>query len=430
VAQVLRQHRRRVVLLAPTGRAAKVAAQRTGLQASTLHHEIYLLDDEAGAKARLRPSRHPKGSVYIIDEASMLDDTPTPDAFGRAEGLLRDVLRYAWKTDPEARLLLVGDPAQLPPVGRTRSPALAEKYLRETLNLTVTSINLTEVRRQALESGILLNATRIRQAMASGQWDALPTLQLGPDVRLLETGQEALDTFLHLFDPEDPEAVAVLTYGNPAAADFNLAIRNTLFHEPDVITEHDRVMAVRNYYYTHNQKLQFVANGEAGVVRRVNRASRHLWADQEWAEVEVEFPPTQGTEPAVLEALVPLGLLYARQPSFSQTELRQLAERRTAELAALGLPHTPEHLRADPYLNALQLKMAYALTGHKAQGGQWRDVIVLFEPWLFRTVDDEGKPRNLLEALRWSYTALSRASQRLWLLAPPFPTEPGPEPNP
>lgn len=421
VAKALQAAGRRVVLLAPTGRAAKIASRRSNLRASTLHLEIYSSGvSTGGSYFALKENHHPKETVFIVDEASMLGDTAGEGTSG--QGLLRDFLRYVWRHNPKGRVLLIGDPAQLPPVGTQRSPALDVNYLRGVLQLKVTSANLTAVKRQALHSGILYNATALRKSLSGQLPQTWPPLFTAPDVKPLPDAESAMDTFLTHFEPDNPESVVLLTHSNAIAAQFNEAVRQRLFYEPEEITEGDWVMAVKNYYFHDGQRVRFIANGETGVVRRVLRDTRHAAAGQEWLSVELEFP-TGEQDLVSLQATIPLDLLYSKSPNLGDPERFGQLHTRRENLLKESPGNLQDVLRQDAYLNSLQLKMGYAVTGHKAQGGQWNNVIIAFEPWFFRTQDNDGEARSLLEPLRWTYTAVTRAASQLYLLQPPFPLQ-------
>lgn len=405
-------------LMAPTGRAAKVAERTTGLKAATIHQTIYRTGQDEGGRLRftLRPNKAAKGTVYIIDEASMLGDES--GGLGESDGLLKDTLRFIFRRDAYARVLLVGDPAQLPPVGTLRSPALSKQYLSENLRLRVTAVNMRAVKRQALESGILANATALREALTQQEMAELPPLTPSADVQVLEAPDEVLESYTMLYEQEAPERVMVLTHSNRVAAEFNQAVRNELYHEPEPLMAGDRVMAVKNYYFQREGQLHLIANGESGVVRQVYPSSEHELGGLQWLEAEIAFgADTRGAE-ILLHAPVPLDLLTSKSAALTKAERDAVYEARVAELQDRGELPNKRSLRGDPYLNALQLKLAYAITGHKAQGGQWEHVIVAFEPFLFEPKSEEDA-HYLREALRWTYTAITRATTKLYLFKYP-----------
>lgn len=409
-----------IVLLAPTGRAAKVAAERTGLPAQTIHRAIYQQTNDDGIRsARIRAHKLKTQTLLIIDEASMLNDTPG-DGFRGRDGLLRDLLRFIWQPDAAIRVLLVGDPAQLPPVGTKRSPALSVHYLQSTLNLKVAQANLTAVKRQALESGVLALATFIRDQLKQSPIETFPQLPDAPDVELLFDGEALLERFLDAFDAEDPESVIVLCGSNRIAGEFNQAVRRELHYDAGPLAVGDRVMVVRNHYFRSGSTTKFVANGELGRITRILSYDPVPLFDEQWQQVEIEFTDETGMA-FTLTRWVPLDLLYAKSPQLPreiEQQVDALIDSRDSQPLADENPAEGDWL--DSYL---QLKMGYAITAHKAQGGQWRQVILLFEPYLFEPRQDEDTPadtpHDFTEALRWLYTAVTRAREGLVLYRPP-----------
>lgn len=419
VVPVMRARRTRVILLAPTGRAAKVAARRAGRPAHTIHHTIYSTsaDRQGRLNFQLKSNPYPEGALYIVDEASMMDDQATPMS-GRSRGILQDLLSFVYEVDPSSRILLVGDPAQLPPVGLIRSPALSRKYLLENLGLQVTQANMTQVKRQALSSGILVNATRLRQAMVDGLKGDIPALSAAEDVQVLESPWEALDLFQEHYDPDDPDKVVLLTHSNRVAANFNQSIRPRLHDDPGQITLNDIVMVVKNYYFQQDGRLGFVANGETGIVRQIYWETQEQLAELTWVDVELSFTDERNRI-TDLCCKVPLDLLYANTPKLTAEQTKAIHDVRLDQRRQAKRPTTREAMRQDPYVNCLQLKMGYAITGHKAQGGQWAHVIAVFDDYQFRPRPEQDADQALLEAVRWTYTVLTRAADTLYLLQYP-----------
>ncbi|MCE3006956.1 MAG: AAA family ATPase [Bacteroidetes bacterium] len=405
----------RCVLLAPTGRAAKVLAARTGRNASTIHKYIYRAESDASGSIRFRLNKNddPARTVYIVDEASMLGDGDTPEGNGlENRPLLADLVQYAYDGAAGKRMLFLGDPAQLPPVGSNRSPALSTRYLTEQLGLTAGRTTLTEVKRQALHSGILYNATRLREALDGERALADLSLHTAEDVHVLESGQQLVERFCELYEPDRPEACVILCHSNGMAVKINQAIRAQLFHEPDYLVQGDSVLVVKNYYQQQYHELPFIANGDLGVLRHIDYRSREEKYGLEWCSCQVGFQDLEGTEHEIT-GKVPTSLLGSSSPALTRTQTNQVWQARMQELRAEGKNTRKKDLRTDPYIQCLQLKYGYAITTHKAQGGQWDHVMVLFEPWLFR----EGQETELL---RWSYTALTRAARSLYLYQSPF----------
>lgn len=419
-----------VVLMAPTGRAAKVLSAQAGRQAATVHKTIYSAESTAEGALRFRRRRNddPERTVYLVDEASMLGEGGDGLAGTR---LLEDLLSYCLPHSFEGRgrrLILIGDPAQLPPVGLTQSPGLEADYLRRTYGLTAGSVHLREVRRQALDSPILRLATALRSALeADTPHDqlVLPADCLGGEaVRCLDEPEAALDAFADRYDADRAESATLLTYSNGVAVQANGAVRQRRLGESRILEPGDQVLVVKNHYNAHLDALPFIANGELGRVRKLFSIDDAPRYGLTWAAVECSFVDPTATDPAAAEVtvggLVPVELLQSKAPALSHEQVKRLWAERRADLANLPEGERPKRRRGsppppDPYLHPLQLKHGYALTAHKAQGGQWDDVVVLFEPALERLRGED--PRGWL---RWCYTAVTRASQRLTLYRPPF----------
>lgn len=429
LVRVLEELEFNVVLMAPTGRAAKVISRRVGRYAGTVHRTIYNTETTAGGFAAFKPrvSDDPERTVYIVDEASMLSDQQG-DKGGPI--LLRDLMRFIFDRPTRRKLLLVGDPAQLPPVGQSYSTALSPKALKQKYELTAGGIQLTEVKRQALESGILLNATTLREAIeakatAPQSLNDLPALELSPDVERIDEAQEVVDRFTSLWDPDLPDRVVVLTYSNSLAVRINQGIRAQIHYEAQELTPGDVIMVVKNYYGLKRPGVPFLANGELGTVRRVHNDTRHELYGQTWCAVDLEFRDLS-QQPIDLTATIPLSLLTRKSPNLEAHEQhkiwnerkRDIVAEREAQLAANPMLRLPKvDLKKDEYIGALQLKYGYAITTHKAQGGQWDHVFVVFEPYLTAQLLEE----DYQAFLRWCYTAFTRASEKLYLFNCPFP---------
>jgi exodeoxyribonuclease-5 len=420
LVRVLEDREEPYVLLAPTGRAARVMGQRSGRAASTVHKHIYSTEQtvSGGLSFRRRTNQDPQRTLYIVDEASMIGE---PE--GTVNGLLTDLLTYAFAGRPDTRVLFIGDPMQLPPVGCLRSPALDAAYLARHYDARARSWLLNEVRRQALDSTILLNATRLRRHLQAGPkpHQPLPTLATDTTCQVLDTSADMIETYLQYHDPENLDSVMFVVYSNALAGQVNQAIRSRLFDpEAEALCPGDRVMVVRNYYAHYRESLPFIANGDLGIVRYVDHRSLEERYGHQWCRISVEFVDVTG-EAVEVEALVSLTLLQSKDPQMTSEQQAALwAQRRTdleAELPT-GTPRTEiqKRLRTDPYITHLQLKYGYAVTAHKAQGGQWDHVLIGFEPYHTQRML-EANPE---EFLRWAYTAFTRARTRVYLHASPF----------
>lgn len=388
-----------VVLMAPTGRAAKVISKKTGRPARTLHRHIYrAVQTSAGVYYTLGENQDRTGTVYIVDEASMLGD-------GEGASLLPDLLSFVFSNHPEAILIFSGDEAQLPPVGSDISPALDPGYLNDKYNLYVTEVVMRTVKRQALDSGILSNANKLRKAMAREN----PTVSLHinrEDVRVLDNKSDALEEFSSRYDPDRQDKIILITFSNYWASMFNKAYRARIFEDTFLPQVNDRIMVVKNNYTWANKELPFLANGETGMIRKIYLDTLEERYGLRWMDADIEFENLQG-EPVELTGKVILSLLDSPDATVSWEIWNNLVKARKKDAGLEDATGGP-----DPYLSALQIKYAYAVTGHKSQGGQWEEVIVAFEP-LYPHL-------SMKDYLRWAYTAVTRAERQLFLLECPF----------
>lgn len=415
LVKVLARERRPMVLLAPTGRAAKVLGAHAGREASTIHRRIYRVGDgDDGPGVSLAPNKE-AGALFIVDEASMIGPG-SEGAFGNRD-LLRDLIEHAFAA-PRCKLLLIGDPAQLPPVGSDHSPALSVKDLR-ALGLAAGVVDLTEVVRQAEASGILRNATVLRAtlgdsvALGETATDAparpsaigVPRFTAYPDVMRID-GHDLQDALETAYAREGDDEVCVICRSNKRAYLYNQQVRARIHGYEEEVSPGDRLMVVRNNYLWAglNGKPELIANGEQVLVKRLHRhEDRH---GLRFADMTLRW--WNGSEERELEAKVMLDTLAGEGPALPQPRMKLLAQSVLAGVEARTRGQRFKILREDPYANALQVKYAYAVTGHKAQGGQWRAVFV-----------DQGYVTEEMidrEYVRWLYTAITRASHQLYLL--------------
>lgn len=395
-----------VVLMAPTGRAAKVFSAYAGMRASTIHRRIYR-HSLNGEPPGMQTNKE-KNAIFIVDEASMISGTD--DAGG--QNLLEDLLQYVY-TGENCRLILVGDTAQLPPVGCETSPAMDTGVLH-TYGLAVTHATLTAVARQDELSGILANATRQRRAM---RLSPIPQPRLetdGYDDVAVISPEELADVLSSAYARADGvEDTILVTRSNRRAVDFNRAIRSqVLYYEEELVRGELLMVAKNNYYWQRGVKgLDFVANGDIVRIERVygteNRYGFHF------ADVRACLPDCPGPagEPVTFDTKIMLETLSADTPALSPERLRALYQAIAFETMQ-NTEVTPRSLSAvlrdSPWWNALQVKYAYAVTCHKAQGGQWNDVVV---DMVGIAPDAIG-----LDFYRWLYTATTRARRRLYYL--------------
>ena len=403
--QTLPELRVSTILLAPTGRAAKVLAGYSKRPAYTIHKKIYMTaTDASGALRTVRAINKHSYTLFIVDEASMIGLEPT----STRNSLLQDLIDYVYDGN-HCRLMLIGDTAQLPPVGQSESPALDERYLQAAFGLNVTAHKLTEVVRQQSLSGILSNATALRSQIATigGGEASLPLFTTAPDVVDL-AGFDLQETLNREYEDAALEDVVVVTRSNKRANLFNQGIRASVLFREEEVNAGDYLMVVKNNYYWLDQDsaIGFIANGDIVEVLSV-RNVQELYGFR-FADATLRFVDYPDEEPRDCKLL--LDTLYSESPSLTQEEQTRLYETVMEDYA--DLPHKADRLRElrqNPYYNALQVKFAYAMTCHKTQGGQWKTVIV-----------DQGflPPDMQLDRdyLRWLYTAFTRATERVYLL--------------
>lgn len=395
------------LLLAPTGRAAKVISAYSNRPAYTIHKKIYMtVTDASGAVRTVRGINKHAYTLFIVDEASMIGLEPT----STRQSLLEDLIDYVYDGN-HCRLMLIGDSAQLPPVGQSESPALDERYLSAAFSLNVISAELTEVVRQKQLSGILAGATALRSQITSlvaGDEARMPLFSPnGVDVIRL-AGEDLMETLYREYGDFALDQVVVICRSNKRANLFNQGVRNTVLFREEEVNAGDYLMVVKNNYFWLDEEstIGFIANGDIVEVLSV-RNVQELYGFR-FADATVRFVDYPDEEPRDCKLL--LSTLYSESPSLTSDEANLLFNNVMEDYA--DLPTKAERLRelrANPYFNALQVKFAYALTCHKTQGGQWRTVII-----------DQGflPPDMQLdrEYLRWLYTAFTRATDRVYLL--------------
>lgn len=395
------------LLLAPTGRAAKVISAYSNRPAYTIHKKIYMtVTDASGAVRTVRGINKHSYTLFIVDEASMIGLEPT----STRQSLLEDLIDYVYDGN-HCRLMLIGDSAQLPPVGQSESPALDERYLSSAFSLNVISAELTEVVRQKQLSGILAGATALRSQITSlvaGDEARMPLFSPnGVDVIRL-AGEDLMETLYREYGDFALDQVVVICRSNKRANLFNQGVRNTVLFREEEVNAGDYLMVVKNNYFWLDEEstIGFIANGDIVEVLSV-RNVQELYGFR-FADATVRFVDYPDEEPRDCKLL--LSTLYSESPSLTFDEANLLFNNVMEDYA--DLPTKAERLRelrANPYFNALQVKFAYALTCHKTQGGQWRTVII-----------DQGflPPDMQLdrEYLRWLYTAFTRATDRVYLL--------------
>jgi ATP-dependent exoDNAse (exonuclease V) alpha subunit len=403
IVQALMSLQQKMVLLAPTGRAAKVFSLFSGQAAYTIHRRIYRQKSmDSNFDLNYNSAQD---TLFMVDEASMIANASNyGDSIFAGGQLMDDLIRFVYN-DRNCRLMLIGDTAQLPPVGETESPALMTNVLRG-YGLHVYECNLSEVLRQSQTSGILWNATEVRCLMEDGRC-VLPKIRFQgfADIRNVP-GNELVEQLATSYSRVGVDDTIVVTRSNKRANIYNQGIRNMVLDREDELCSGDQIMIVKNNYYwiKDNKNIAFIANGDRAVVRRVRHV--HEQHGFRFADVTMTFPDYDDYE---LTATVLLDTLTSEAPALTREQQDQLYNKVMEDYA--DITQKPERLkkvREDKYFNALQVKFAYAATCHKAQGGQWAHVYV-----------DQGYMTDDMltpDYLHWLYTAFTRATEQLYLV--------------
>ena len=406
VVKTMMKLQQKAILLAPTGRAAKVLSVYSGHPAFTIHKKIYRQQSFSNELSNfsINDNLH-QHTLFIVDEASMIsNDGLSSSSFGTGR-LLDDLVQYVY-SGQGCRLLLMGDTAQLPPVGEEESPALTAVVL-QGYGLTVREMDLTQVVRQLGDSGILWNATALRQLITDGDAFALPKIKVTgfPDIRVLP-GDELIEEINSCYDKVGMDETIVVCRSNKRANIYNKGIRNSILYREEELSGGDLLMVAKNNYFWTEKcaEIDFIANGDMAVVRRVRR-TRELYGFR-FADVLLTFPDYQDFE---LEATVLLDTLHTDAPALPKTDNDRLFYTILEDYADISTKRERmKKMKADPHYNALQVKYGYAVTCHKAQGGQWKKVFL-----------DQGyiSPEMLTpDYIRWLYTAFTRATETLYLV--------------
>ena len=421
IVRTLRAVRQKVMLLAPTGRAAKVFSLNSGMPAYTIHRRIYREKAFAGVDGQFNLNDNLyTDTLFMVDEASMIANLGLGGTTFGSGCLLDDLIHFVYQGRND-RLLLIGDKAQLPPVGEEESPALSAAML-QGYGLSVYECDLNEVVRQSQQSGILFNATRIRQMITHDDITQLPKIRFSgfSDIREMPGAEliEALGDSYHHVGLDD---TIVVTRSNKRANIFNQGIRNMVLDREEELESGDMLMIVKNNYYwmeeerkkikeSEERKVQrnelpaFLANGDRAKVMKVSR--RIDLYGFHFATLLLKFPDYDNYE---LEATVLLDTLTSEASALTHDQQEQLFRKIEEDYQDIPLKaDRMKAIRQDPYFNALQVKFAYAVTCHKAQGGQWSHVYV-----------DQGYMTDEMltpDYIHWLYTAFTRATEMLYLV--------------
>ena len=394
--------KQKMILLAPTGRAAKVFALNAGHPAYTIHRRIYRQKSAGDISAFNLNFNNNRDTLFMIDEASMIANQGYGESAFGSGCLLDDLMQFVY-SGQNCRMVLVGDKAQLPPVGEDESPALMSDVLR-AYGMKVYECDLNQVLRQSEDSGILWNATRIRTLI--DDW-ILPKIRFQGFADIVRVpGDELIESLATSYSRVGMDETMVITRSNKRANIYNQGIRNTVLDREDELCRGDQLMIVKNnYYWTEQSKeISFLANGDIAVVQRV-RNVQELFGFR-FADVTMTLPDYDSYE---LTATVILDSLTTESPALSREQQEQLYNAVMEDYADIPLKADRiKQLKKDKYYNALQIKFAYAVTCHKAQGGQWAHVYI-----------DQGYMTDDMltpDYIHWLYTAFTRATEKLFLV--------------
>lgn len=395
------------VLMAPTGRAAKVISNYSGKEAFTIHKKIYFPKSEKGGGVSfvMQPNKH-RNTLFIVDEASMISDTISDSKLFENGSLLDDLMQFVY-SGHQCKLLLIGDKAQLPPVKSEISPALDADQLELQYHKKVMSIELDEVVRQSQDSGILMNATQLRDVLNRQVYESFQfNLKPFKDIVRLVDGYEIMEAINEAYDTEGHEETAIIVRSNKRANLYNKQIRERILNNENELTVGDFLMVVKNNYFWIKPTTEagFIANGD--IIQVLELFSIKELYGFRFAEVKVQMVDYPKMKP--FETVLLLDTIEAEAPSLSYEESNKLYQ----EVQKDYEDETSKYkkflkIKNNPHFNALQVKFSYAITCHKSQGGQWNTVFVE-QPYLPNGIDKDY--------LRWLYTAVTRAKQKLYLI--------------
>jgi len=393
--------------MAPTGRAAKVISNYSKKEAFTIHKKIYFPKKEkgGGVKFVLQPNKH-KNTLFIVDEASMIPDTPGDSKLFENGSLLDDLMQYVY-SGHKCKLLLIGDTAQLPPVKLDISPALDENTLSLNYNKDVTKMELDEVMRQGQDSGILENATEIREVIASNFFESFKfNLKGFKDIVRLTDGYEILDAINDAYSTLGNEEMAIIVRSNKRANLYNQQIRSRILFNENELSSGDYLMVVKNNYFWLKPTTEagFIANGDIIEVLEIF-SIKELYGFR-FAEVKIRMVDYPNMKP--FETVLLLDTIEAETPSLPYEDSNRLYQEVQKDYADESSNYKKFlKIKGNKHFNALQVKFSYAITCHKSQGGQWNTVFVE-QPYLPNGIDKDY--------MRWLYTAVTRAKDKLYLI--------------
>jgi exodeoxyribonuclease-5 len=405
VVKTLDLLRMRSVLLAPTGRAAKVLASYSGRQAFTIHKKIYRQKSSKDGFGSFSLDRNlHKDTFFIVDEASMVSNSSGDSSLFGSGRLLDDLIEYVYSGN-DCKLILVGDTAQLPPVGSILSPALDPASLGG-YGFGLISCELRQVIRQSETSGVLMNATRVRVQVAETNLvhPSIDCINYKDTIRI--TGEELIDEISSAYGTCGMEGTIIVVNSNKQANRYNQGIRNRIFFREEEISPGDMVMVVKNNYYIiddNEDGAGFIANGDIAEVKKIRKYEERYGF--RFADMVLKFPDYN----LEIESKVIMDVLHLDTPALPAEKNKELFQNVMTDYLNIKTRRKQfEAVKNNPYFNALQIKFAYAVTCHKAQGGQWERVFI-----------DQGMfNRNeiTIDYLRWFYTALTRSTEKVYLV--------------
>jgi exodeoxyribonuclease-5 len=405
VVRTLDMLRMRSVLLAPTGRAAKVLASYAERQALTIHKKIYRQkSSKDGIGSFILDRNLHRDTYFIVDEASMISNISSDTSLFGSGKLLDDLLEYVY-SGTDCKLILVGDPAQLPPVGSDLSPALDPEALGE-YGFGLRTAELRQVVRQSETSGVLMNATSVRLQIYENDLvhPSMDCINFNDVIRL--SGEELIDELSASYGTCGLEGSIIVVNSNKQANRYNQGIRNRIFFREEEICPGDMVMVVKNNYFLVEDDEKgpgFIANGDIAEVKKIRKYTERYGF--RFAEMELYFPDYDFE----VESKVMMDVLHLDTPALPSEKNRELFQNILADYLYIRSRRKQyQAIREDPWYNALQIKFAYAVTCHKAQGGQWERVFI-----------DQGmfnRSEITMDYLRWFYTALTRSTDRVYLV--------------
>ncbi|WP_299886454.1 AAA family ATPase [uncultured Lacinutrix sp.] len=396
------------VLMAPTGRAAKVIANYSKKEAFTIHKKIYFPKKERGGSVKfvLQPNKH-KNTIFIVDEASMIPDSPGDSKLFANGSLLDDLMQYVYQGH-HCKLLLIGDTAQLPPVKLDISPALDENTLSLNYNKSVSKMELDEVMRQEQDSGILENATMLRETIADGFFDSFQfNLKGFKDIIRLVDGYDIMDAINDAYSTLGNEDMAIIVRSNKRANLYNQQIRSRILFNENELSAGDYLMVVKNNYFWLKPTTEagFIANGDIIEVLEIFNF-KEIYGFR-FAEVKVRMVDYPKMRP--FETVLLLDTITAETPSLTYEDSNKLYQEVQKDYESEKSNYKKFlAIKGNKHFNALQVKFSYAITCHKSQGGQWNTVFVE-QPYL---------PDGIItkDYLRWLYTAITRAREKVYLI--------------